>query len=96
MMEVEWEPWDPQKREINLAKHGIDFFDAVRVFDSAHVELSSESNTEERFLTIGIAEWIVLTVVWTWRDGIRRIISARPASRKERCLYYEFINSIET
>jgi uncharacterized protein len=89
-MEGDFE-WDPRKRERCFAERGIDFLDAIRVFDSAYIELSAASTTERRIRTVGVAEGRTLTVVWTLRNGMRRIITVWPASRKERRLYHEFI-----
>jgi uncharacterized DUF497 family protein len=83
--------WDPRKRERCLAERGIDFLDAIRVFDSAHIELSATSTKEKRIRSVGVVEGRTLTVVWTLRNGVRRIITVWPASRKERRLYHEFI-----
>jgi hypothetical protein len=44
--------------------------------------------TEERFVTIGASDnWKILVVVATERGDILRLISARPASRRERKQY---------
>lgn len=42
---------------------------------------------ERRIWAIGRADDDVLFVVYTWRDGVRRIISARMANRRERDVY---------
>ena len=83
--------WDAKKAESNEAKHGIRFEDAVRVFDDPD-RLSwidtRKNYGEVRTVTVGAVEsWIVLVVVHTDRSGTVRIISARPASQKERKLY---------
>ena len=41
--------WDENKRELNLEKHGIDFVDAIEVFDDPdRIECSSHRKGEER------------------------------------------------
>ena len=47
---------------------------------------------EIRYVSIGIIDKIVIIVaVHTDREGRTRLISARPASRRERIIYYEQI-----
>ena len=83
--------WDEEKAASNLKKHGIDFRDAVRVFqDDYRIEIYDEahSDTEDRFCTIGMVDDI-LFVVYTERGDAVRMISARFANRRERSLYYD-------
>ncbi|MGH7815472.1 MAG: BrnT family toxin [Candidatus Binataceae bacterium] len=42
---------------------------------------------EPRFAAIGEIDGEIMYVVYTWRGAIRRIISARHASRRERDAY---------
>ncbi len=83
--------WDPQKAEINLKKHGIDFADAVTVFsDELALTIEDPTPHEERFITVGLDAFArVLVVVYTWRGDTIRIISARSATRRERNQYEE-------
>ena len=62
----------------------VDSYDENRIelFDSIH------SDEEERYNTIGMVDNI-LFVVYTERKNRVRLISARPANRKERRLYYD-------
>ena len=83
--------WDDKKAAINLQKHGVSFETAILVFqDEDRIELydSAHSADEDRYNTIGLVE-DVLFVVFTERKNRVRIISARPANRKERSLYYD-------
>jgi uncharacterized DUF497 family protein len=81
--------WDPAKREANLRKHGVDFVRAVAVFESWTLEWSDvwRRDGEYRVVAVGEAGDQVLTVVYTWRGGRRRIISARRSSGKEARAY---------
>ena len=82
--------WDDAKAEANRAKHGIPFELAVEVFDDPdRLDVGDErfDYGEERRNAVGMAEGVVLTVSYTMRDGVCRIISARPASRREREAY---------
>lgn len=81
--------WDENKRVSNLLKHGIDFIDATNVFrDKKRIELETFKNNEERFLTIGSVNQVIILVVYVVRKFKRRLISARRASIEER-KYYE-------
>ncbi len=76
--------WDESKRLTNLAKHGIDFRDAIRVFDGPVFESMSRRRGEERMVAIGSMEGIEIVLVYVMRGKQRRIISARRAHRNER------------
>ena len=76
--------WDESKRQSNLAKHHIDFQDALRIFDGPIFENTSRSHREDRVVAIGLLEGIEVVVVYAIRGKRRRIISARRAHRDER------------
>lgn len=83
--------WDEVKREANLVKHRVDFVDALAVFrDPLRIERTDERGTygEERRQVIGRVGTQILFVVYTLRRGVRRLISARRASRHERQAYH--------
>lgn len=82
--------WDEDKRKSNFSKHGIDFIDAIHVFNDAdRIEFNSIRNKEQRYQTIGsVNDLVVMLVVYTCRNEKKRIISARKASKKEREIYY--------
>ena len=86
--------WDSRKDAENQKKHGVGFKEASTVFgdplgwvdgDDAH------SRVEERFLLLGrSAQHRLLAVLFTDRgDELIRIISARPATPRERHKYEE-------
>ena len=81
--------WDEEKEIKNFKKYGIHFDTAVQIFKDHHrIERrdDDDSDEEERWQTIG---WFknVLFVIYTERDDITRIISARPAEPFERRIY---------
>ena len=84
--------WDAAKAAENFAKHGVSFDTAARVFsDPFGVERldDREDYGEERFILIGTVAEVVLTVVYTERNGRIRIISARRATRHEQDDYFK-------
>lgn len=78
--------WDERKRRANLTVHGIDFEDAIGIWDGPVLEVSSAQlqHGEERILAIGECEHVIITIVFTWRGKRRRLISVRKARRNER------------
>jgi len=87
--------WDDAKARANLAKHGVSFDYAARIFlDSGVVEFdaSREGDAEVRQKAVGLIEGKLLVVVFTDRGGNCRIISARRANTKER-RGYEAVHS---
>jgi uncharacterized protein len=87
---VEFE-WDPKKADANRRKHGVEFLDAVIVFDDDRaITLLDEHPTEERYVTFGMdAQGRVLAVSYAVRLGIIRIISARKATAREQAQYQD-------
>ena len=83
--------WDPGKAARNLIKHGVAFAEAATVFGDPLAFTFADpdhSHDEDRFLTFGHSTaGRLLIVSHTDRDDRTRIISARPAGRKERRIY---------
>lgn len=82
--------WDPTKNRANVAKHGIDFADAVAAFedDLALTRPDASSRGELRFVMLGVDGFgRHLVIVYTERDTSIRIISARAATKGERKFY---------
>lgn len=86
--------WDEAKSEQNRRDRGFDFEHAARIFASPVQTTLDERRDygEERVIAMGESNGDVLVVVYTDRADTRRIISARPASRKERRLWRSFAN----
>ena len=86
---VEYE-WDPIKATANRRKHGVDFADACTVLHDPHALTIPDdiAHEEDRFVTLGMdALGRILVVVYTWRGGRPRLISARKATRREQRQY---------
>lgn len=81
--------WDDEKALSNWRKHKIDFRDAIKIFKGAVFAWSQDHQTEDRWIAIGNQENSEVTVVFVERGAFCRVISARPATRKERAWYYQ-------
>jgi len=84
--------WDETKNLINIQKHGIDFNDAIDIFNHVFMtkEDISEAYGESRWVSIGWLKTLIGVVVYTEQvDDITRIISARKATKREVRLYEE-------
>jgi uncharacterized protein len=84
--------WDPAKARANFAKHGVRFADAVTVLedDLALTMRDPSSDEEERWITLGRNSLgRVIVVVYTSRKDNARLISARPATAREKSQYEE-------
>ena len=86
--------WDPRKASANVKKHGVSFDEASTAFaDPLSITVSDpdHSTDETRFLLIGRStRQRVLVVIHAERsESDIRLISARPAIRRERRIYEE-------
>ncbi len=81
--------WDSRKSKSNLAKHGVSFEEATKLWmDSNLVVLtSSGSNEETRYLNIGKIEGKVWVAITALRSNTIRIISVRRARKTEVKIY---------
>ena len=84
---------DPVKASTNEGKHGVTFDEASTVFGdvlSVSGRDLEHSVGENHLLTFGLSSHgRLLLVSHTDRSGVIRIISARPATRKEKRIYEE-------
>ena len=82
--------WDPAKARANVQKHGVEFADAVGVFDDpdAITMEDPDSEGEQRFLSIGLdILGRIIVVAYTYRGDDARLISARKAIKQEVRIY---------
>ncbi len=82
--------WDKAKNRANLTKHGVDFADAVAVFEDplALMRPDPEARGEPRFDALGVDGFgRHLIVVFTERGSSIRLVSARLATNQERKSY---------
>jgi uncharacterized DUF497 family protein len=85
--------WDENKNIANLKKHGVDFSDAVRAYyDPDRIDFFDREHStpeETRWIFLGAVAGAVLFVVETEPDEETvRILSARPALKREQEAYY--------
>lgn len=81
--------FDPGKSDRNLAKHGIDFIEAQRLWNDQNLlEIPARTEDEPRFIVIGQIDAVHWSAVITYRSDDIRIISVR-RSRAEEVVLYE-------
>lgn len=90
-IKFDWDQWNVQKNEL---KHGVSSLEAESCFydeDLKIYEDSKHSITKERRLVLygRSVKSRILMVGFTIRQKKVRIITARPASQKERKIYEE-------
>lgn len=79
--------WDPIKSASNEAKHGISLSAAPSLWAGPVVTLPSKNPGEPRRLAIGLIDGRHWTVIYTVRNDIYRLISARRSRTDEKALY---------
>jgi uncharacterized protein len=78
--------FDPDKRAATLEERGLDFADAIEVFEgvTAEVEDTRKDYGETRVICFGLLRGRLVQVVYTPRDAGRHIISMRKANAREK------------
>jgi uncharacterized DUF497 family protein len=84
--------WDEQKAAANERKHGVSFEEASSAFNDENGLVLGDpdhSEAEHRFVLLGASTRQLLLVCHCYRedDTVIRIISARPANKRERDTY---------
>jgi len=82
--------WHDAKHEKNIAERGLGFDFAAQIFlGRILIQIDGRADYGEvRVKAIGVADGVVLVVIYTDRDDVRWIISARKANKKERALWH--------
>ncbi len=93
--------WDRRKNEINIEKHGLDFADAYKVFESPMMVGLDERKEygEDRWIGIGLLDShrVVVIVFTEPEEDTIRVISFRKATTDERKRYeQEYKNQFGT
>lgn len=87
--------WDHGNLDKSFAKHGVTPKESEEIFLDENVRVATDikhAQKESRYIAFGNTfTGKTLFVVFTMRSNKIRVISARPASRKERKIYEEKI-----
>jgi uncharacterized DUF497 family protein len=79
--------FDPAKRSKTLAERGLDFADAVRVFEGVTVEIEDTRKDygEKRIICFGRLEGRIVVIGYTPRGAsVRHVFSMRKANDREQ------------
>lgn len=71
--------WDAEKDYANRLKHGVSFLEAQIAFldrDRVIAEDATHGNGEQRYFCLGVVSGRVMTVRFTFRGDVIRIIGA--------------------
>ena len=81
--------FDAAKRAATLEARGLDMARSEEVLAGATLTVEGDRRDygEDRFITIGFLDGIMVVLVWTPRNGAYRIISMRRANERERAHY---------
>ena len=81
------------KRKLNIEQHGLDFVDAPRVFDGPTFTYEDDrfDYSEQRFVTLGILDEFVVSIVHTETSRGIRTISLRKATKHEQAIFFKNI-----
>ena len=85
--------WSDAKRKLNIEQHGLDFVDAPRVFEGPTYTYEDDrfDYSEQRFVTLGILDEFVVSIVHTETSRVIRIISLRKATKYEQAIFFKNI-----
>ncbi len=100
--DIEFE-WDEDKNNTNIFKHGVDFLDAIYIWNDMlrqeRYDVGHSKPDEGRWQTIGMSRFGVLMVVYTnkvhFKESEVRVISARKAEAIEVRQYKANTFSVE-
>jgi uncharacterized protein len=78
--------FDPAKREKTLTERGLDFEDALSVFEGTTVEVEDRRKDygECRMICYGQLEGRMVVVGYTRRGAVRHVFSMRKANDREQ------------
>jgi uncharacterized protein len=85
--------WSDAKRKLNIEQHGLDLVDAPRVFEGPTFSYEDDrfDYSEQRFVTLGILDEFVVSIVHTETSRVIRIISLRKATKHEQAIFFKNI-----
>ena len=92
--------WFSDKDNINITKHGLSFAEIIGVFGDPYFFEIYDANhsdlNQHRYNCFGCAngKLQIVQVAYTDKNKRTHIISARPATSRERKLYYDRVRKI--
>lgn len=82
--------WDENKRRSNIEKHYLDFVDAIYVLRGPCLRQPAKMVLGEvRWMAIGMLDDVCVTLIYTMRGSVLRVISMRKARHGEKQHYDE-------
>jgi uncharacterized DUF497 family protein len=78
--------FDPAKRDKTLKESGLDFADAMFVFEGTTVEVDDTRRDygERRVICYGLLESRLVVIAYTPRGAVRHVFSMRKANDREQ------------
>jgi uncharacterized DUF497 family protein len=85
--------WSDAKRKLNIEQHSFDFVDAPRVFEGPTFTYEDDrfDYSQQRFVTLGILDEFVVSIVHTETSRVIRVISFRKATKHEQAIFFKNI-----
>ena len=83
--------YDHVKSMANRQKHGVSLGEAQGLWEATHVQIEAKNLDESRFMIIGRINGKFYSCIFTMRDEVIRLISARRSRPIEEKIYYEHI-----
>ena len=83
--------WSEAKRTVNIQQHGLDFVDAQSVFGGPTFTYEDDrfDYSERRFVSLGILDGMVVSIVHTESPRLIRVISFRKATKHEQAIFFK-------
>ena len=83
--------YDSQKNQSNMARHGVDFKEAQKLWDGDHITIPAKNvSGENRYAVIGRIRYKVYLAVFTERADTIRIISCHRADKKWERIFHDY------
>ena len=81
--------FDPAKRDKTLSERGLDFADAIEVFNGTTLDFEDRRKDygERRFVCIGHLRDRMVVIAWTPRGDHQHVFSMRKANEREQKNY---------
>jgi len=85
--------WSDAKRKLNIEQYGFDFVDAHRVFEGPTYTYEDDrfDYLEQRFVTLGILDEFVVSIIHNETSHVIHIISLRKATKHEQTIFFKNI-----